>query len=128
MSADAIDVVFPVVTFYGSVGALTDAEGNVVEDTVASATWTAADTLVTVAANPNNAVDAVFTAIGNGVVPITVTGTTAAGSQVTGDGTATITGFGTTVGPAVKVAVDLSLTDPDSAPAAVPAAPGFPAT
>ena len=112
----------PVDTFYGSLGALTDANGQTVEDTVATATWSVVDDLVaTVAPNPNSAIDAVFTITGNGTSEIDVSGTTASGASVTGTGTVTVSGFGTTVGPATTVEVVLSTTDP-TAPITPPAA------
>jgi hypothetical protein len=123
--ADTIDIASPVTTFYGALGELTDANGNVVDDTVATASWTSGDTTaLTVVPNPNNAVDAVFTALGDAVVTVNVTGDTASGATVTGEGTVTITGFGTS-SPAVSVAVNFTLTDPD-APATVPDAPVTP--
>ena len=117
MSSNSIDVVYPVVTFYGSLGELTDANGTVVEDTVATATWESSDgTVATAAASTVDAIDAVFTVTGNGTTSISISGTTAAGNTVTGFGQATVTGFTAPAGPAVSVEVNLTTTDP-AAPA-----------
>lgn len=129
MSSNSIDVVYPVVTFYGSLGELTDANGTVVEDTVATVTWESSDGTVAISsASTLDAIDAVFTVTGNGTTSISVSGTTAAGNTVTGSGQAIVTGYEAAPGPAVNVAVNLTVDAPTTTPTPVPTAPAPAAT
>ena len=116
MAESNLDVDLSVTTgpVFASLGELTDANGNVVVDTIATATYALSDaTLATIETQDGIGNGTITLLAVDGVETVSVSGTTAAGSVVTGEGTITITGQAAVPpGPATTVAVNLSLTAP----------------
>lgn len=108
------------VNVFASLGELTDATGNVVTDTIASASYTLTDATLASITSQDGVGNAEFAlALVDGVETVNVSATTGSAATVTGAATITITGA-ESKDTATNVAVQLSLTAPATPPAPIP--------